>query len=97
MFVNDFTWCVKPKMLFHGFRSNVNNSENPLQATQETTNASESQFSATQETILKYLEFFNNDSTKKEPKQSLALVLVPDPNVKHGVEPTQCDPNIVIE
>ena len=56
-------------MLFHGFRSNVNNSENPLQATQETTTASE----------------------------SLALVLVPDPNVKHGVEPTQCDPNIVIE
>ncbi|KAK2352397.1 hypothetical protein QL285_096390 [Trifolium repens] len=77
--------------------SNVNNSENPLQATQETTNASESQFSATQETILKYPEFFNNDSTEKEPKQSLALVLVPDPNVKHGVEPTQCDPNIVID
>ncbi|WJX12420.1 hypothetical protein P8452_02925 [Trifolium repens] len=72
-------------------RSNVNNSENPLQATQETTNASESQFSATQETILKYPEFFNNDS------ESLALVLVPDPNVKHGVEPTQCDPNIVID
>ena len=84
-------------MLFHGFRSNVINSENPLQATQETTNASESQFSATQETILKYPEFFNNDSTEKEPKQSLALVLVPDPHVKHGVEPTQCDPNIVIE
>ncbi|WJX73110.1 hypothetical protein P8452_56928 [Trifolium repens] len=77
--------------------SNVNNSENPLQATQETTNASESQFSAAQETILKHPKFFNNDSTEKEPKQSLALVLVPDPNVKHGVEPTQCDPNIVID
>ena len=73
--------------MINGFRSNVNNSENPLQATQETT----------QKTILKYPEFFNNDSTEKEPKQGLALVLVPDPNVKHGVEPTQCDPNIVIE
>jgi hypothetical protein len=44
-------------MLFHGFRSNENNSENPLPATQETTNASESQVSATQETILKYPSF----------------------------------------
>jgi hypothetical protein len=84
-------------MFFHGFRSNENNSENPLRATQETTNASENQVSATQETILKYPEFFHNDSTKKEPKQSLALVLVPYPDVKHGGKPTECDPNIVIE
>jgi hypothetical protein len=81
-------------MLFHGFRFN---SENPLQATQETTNASESQLSATQETIMKYPEFLNDDSTEKEPEQSLALVLVPDSNVKHGMEPPQCDSNIVIE
>ncbi|KAK2455536.1 hypothetical protein QL285_002978 [Trifolium repens] len=66
-------------------------------STQETTNASENQVSATQETILKYPEFFDNDSTKKEPKQSLALVLVPDPDVKHGGKPTECDPNIVID
>jgi hypothetical protein len=84
-------------MFFHGFRSNEINSENPLSATQETTNASENQVSATQETILKYPEFFHNDSTKKEPKQSLALVLVPYPDVKHGGKPTECDPNIVIE
>ena len=84
-------------MFFHGFRSNEINSENPLSATQETTNASESQLSATQETIMKYPEFLNDDSTEKEPEQSLALVLVPDSNVKHGMEPPQCDPNIVIE
>jgi hypothetical protein len=60
-------------------------------------NASESQLSATQETFMKYPQFFNDDSTDKEPEQSLALVLVPDSNVKHGMEPPQCDPNIVIE
>ncbi|WJX15692.1 1-aminocyclopropane-1-carboxylate synthase [Trifolium repens] len=82
---------------FFGPSNAAFNSENPLQATQETTNASESQLSATQETIMKYPEFLNDDSTEKEPEQSLALVLVPDSNVKHGMEPPQCDPNIVID
>jgi hypothetical protein len=46
---------------------------------------------------MKYPQFFNDDSTDKEPEQSLALVLVPDSNVKHGMKPPQCDPNVVIE
>ncbi|KAK2397369.1 hypothetical protein QL285_058948 [Trifolium repens] len=62
---------------FFGPSNAAFNSENPLQATQETTNASESQLSATQETIMKYPEFLNDDSTEKEPEQSLALVATP--------------------
>jgi hypothetical protein len=68
-------------MFFNGFRFNTNDSENPE--------------SATQETILKFPEYFDNDSTKKECNQSLALVLVPD--VMDEEKPTECDSNVVIE
>ncbi|WJX24987.1 1-aminocyclopropane-1-carboxylate synthase [Trifolium repens] len=50
---------------------------------------------ATQETMLKFPEYFDNDSTKEKCSQSLALVFVPE--AKGGEKPTECNEEIVLD
>jgi hypothetical protein len=82
VFVNGFdTWWLKTSIFLYGFRINTNDSETAGPATQET--------------MLKFPEYFDNDSTKEKCSQSLSLVLVPE--AKGGEKPTECNEEIVLE